>query len=57
MARPKVADGGDDLQIWRVSANIWNKQSLIADEEWPSSLGLSVKKNTLVMKYHKGPGT
>jgi hypothetical protein len=27
MARPKITDGGDGLQIWRVAANILNKQS------------------------------
>jgi hypothetical protein len=27
MAYPRVADGGDGLQIWRVAANVWNKQS------------------------------
>jgi hypothetical protein len=26
MARPQVAVGGDGLQIWRVAANILNKQ-------------------------------
>jgi hypothetical protein len=26
MARPHIAVGGDDLQIWRVAANIFNKQ-------------------------------
>jgi len=26
MARPQVADGGEDLQIWKVAANILNKQ-------------------------------
>jgi hypothetical protein len=26
MARPEVADGGDGLAIWRVAANILNKQ-------------------------------
>jgi hypothetical protein len=26
MARPRVADGGDGLQIWRVAVNILNKQ-------------------------------
>jgi hypothetical protein len=25
MARPQVADGGDDLQFWRAAANILNK--------------------------------
>jgi hypothetical protein len=27
MARPQVADRGDGLRIWRVAANILNKQS------------------------------
>jgi hypothetical protein len=26
-ARPRVEDGGDDLQIWRTAAKIFNKQS------------------------------
>jgi hypothetical protein len=26
MACPQVADGGDSLQIWRVTSNILNKQ-------------------------------
>jgi hypothetical protein len=26
MARPQVANGGDALQVWRVAANILNKQ-------------------------------
>jgi hypothetical protein len=40
MARPQVADGGDGLQIRRVSANILNKQSRTADRGWSSSLGI-----------------
>jgi hypothetical protein len=32
MARPQVADGGNGLQIWRVAANILNKQSRTADK-------------------------
>jgi hypothetical protein len=32
MARPHVADGGDGLQIWKVAANILNKQSRTADK-------------------------
>jgi hypothetical protein len=40
MARPQVADGGDALQVWRVAANILNKQSRTADKGWPSSLGV-----------------
>jgi hypothetical protein len=31
-------DGGDVLQIWRVAANILNKQLWTADRGWPSSL-------------------
>jgi hypothetical protein len=40
MARPQVADGGNTLQVWRVPANILNKQSQTADKGWPSSLGV-----------------
>jgi hypothetical protein len=40
MARPQVADGGEGLQIWRVAANILNKQSRTADKGWPSSVGV-----------------
>jgi hypothetical protein len=40
MARPQVADGGNALQVWKVAANILNKQSRTADEGWPSSLGV-----------------
>jgi hypothetical protein len=40
MARPKVADGGEGLQMWRVAANILNKQSRTVDRGWSSSLGL-----------------
>jgi hypothetical protein len=34
MARPQVAGGGDGLQIWRVAAMTFNKQSRTADREW-----------------------
>jgi hypothetical protein len=35
MARPQVADGGDGLQIWRVAANILNKQDSAQDrDQW-----------------------
>jgi hypothetical protein len=40
MARSQVADGGEGLQIWRVAANILNKQSRTADKVWTSSLGV-----------------
>jgi hypothetical protein len=31
MAHPQVADIGDGLQMWRITANILNKQSQTAD--------------------------
>jgi hypothetical protein len=34
MERPQVAGGGDGLQIWRVEANVLNKQSWIAQKGW-----------------------
>jgi hypothetical protein len=40
MACPQVVDGGQGLQVWRVAANILNKQSRTADKGWPSSLGV-----------------
>jgi hypothetical protein len=46
MARPQVADGGEGLQIWRVAANILNKQSRTADKGWPSSLGVGLGRTT-----------
>jgi hypothetical protein len=39
MARPRVADRGDGLQIWKVAANMLNKQSRTADSGW-SSVGV-----------------
>jgi hypothetical protein len=39
-ARPQVADGGDGLQIWKVAANIMNKQSRTTDKGRSSSLGV-----------------
>jgi hypothetical protein len=43
MARPQVADGGDGLQIWRLPANILNKQSRTAYRGGPPAWGLSVR--------------
>jgi hypothetical protein len=59
-ARPQVADGGDDLQIWKAAANTLNMQSRIADKEWSSSLGVKREANThsnkyVVMKRYKKP--
>jgi hypothetical protein len=33
MVRPRIADGRDGLQIWRVTANKWT-----ADKGWSSNL-------------------
>jgi len=46
MEQPWVADGGDDLQIWRVTANILNKQLWTTDKEWSSSLEVGWEANT-----------
>jgi hypothetical protein len=40
-ARPLVADGSDDLQIWRVVANICNKQQWTTEKELSFSLGVA----------------
>jgi hypothetical protein len=32
MARPRVADGGDGLQLWEVDAKVLNKQSRTAEK-------------------------
>jgi hypothetical protein len=40
MARSQVADGGNDLKIWRIAANILNKQSRTADKGLSSRLGI-----------------
>jgi hypothetical protein len=45
MTRSQVADGRDDLQIWRVAANILNKQSRPADKGWSSSGGVGREAN------------
>jgi len=31
LARPRVVDKEDDLQMWRVAVNVLNKQSRTAD--------------------------
>jgi hypothetical protein len=34
MGHPQVADGKNGLYLWRVGANILNKQSRTADKGW-----------------------
>jgi hypothetical protein len=38
MTRPRVADGGDSLHIWRVAVNILNKQSRTVNKGLSSCL-------------------
>jgi hypothetical protein len=40
VAYSDFAVGGVGLQIWRVAANLLNKQSLMADSVWSSILGV-----------------
>jgi hypothetical protein len=45
MARPRVADRGDRLQIKRVAANVLNMQSQTAESGWSSNLGVGREDN------------
>jgi hypothetical protein len=63
MARPQVADVGDGLQIWRVAANVLNKQLRTADRGGPPAWELGVgqttphhKKISLLRNVKKGLG-
>jgi hypothetical protein len=51
MTPPQVADGGDGLQVWRVAANILNKQSGTADKGWSSSVGLQTSHRKTSFSY------
>jgi hypothetical protein len=44
MARSRVADGGDGLQIRRVPENVLNKQSLTADKYFNLWIGRGVSQ-------------
>jgi hypothetical protein len=46
MMCPQVVNGGECLQIWKVSVNILNKQSRTADKGWTSSLSLDMGLTT-----------
>jgi hypothetical protein len=51
MARPQVSDGGNGLQIWRVAANILNKQ--LGEPKrggGPPALGLGMGFTLLAVK-------
>jgi len=55
-----IADGGDNLQIWMVAANILTKQSQTANKVWSSSQGIgqgannSSQKNQPLAEYYTG---
>jgi hypothetical protein len=64
MARPRVTDGGNCLQLWGIAANTLNKQQRTADKGLSSSLkagleanNLSRQKNKFVTKIQNGPRT
>jgi hypothetical protein len=52
MAHPRVADTGDGLQIWRVAANLLNKELRTDDSGWPSSLGAGRGKQPPTVKHY-----
>jgi hypothetical protein len=59
MARPRAADRGDGLQIWKVTANIFSTHSGTADKEWSSwglGKGLTTPhlQNQLLTKCYTG---
>jgi hypothetical protein len=59
MVHPEVEDGGDALHIWRVAANILNKQSQTAKKGLSSRWGLTTPyyKKKFITKCHKVPWT
>jgi hypothetical protein len=50
MEHTQVAAGGDGLQIWRLAANVLNKQSRTADRGWSSSLAVGEGLTTINLK-------
>jgi hypothetical protein len=56
MTHLQVTDGGDALQVLRVTTNIWNKQSRTTDKGWSSSLQVTTKSqeaSSLMNDYNK----
>jgi hypothetical protein len=50
MESPQFAVGGHGFQIWKVVANILNKQSRTADKVWSSNWGLGRGLNPTVKR-------
>jgi hypothetical protein len=46
MVYPHIVDRGEELQIWRVTADILNNQSQTANKEWSYSLGVEGANNS-----------
>jgi hypothetical protein len=56
MACPWVTYGEVTLQIWRVVANMMNKQARTADNGWSSSFWVGREDNNQIfMKCYTGP--
>jgi hypothetical protein len=55
MVHPQSADGGEDIQIVRVAANILNKQSTTANKQWSSSLEVKGGGGGVKMPHHEKP--
>jgi hypothetical protein len=51
VAHPQVKGGGNGLMIRRVAASILNKQSLISNKGWFSSLGLNRGRGITVIQH------
>jgi len=45
MARSRVADGAEGLQMWRIAASLLNDQPWTADNVWSSSLRVGGRAN------------
>jgi hypothetical protein len=52
MAHVQVQDGGNDLQVQRIAANILNKRSRTADMSYPPASGLVEGLTTHRRKQH-----
>jgi hypothetical protein len=53
MALHRVAYGGDGLQIWKMAADILNKQLRTEDKGWSSSFGLGRESNEQLLTEKK----
>jgi hypothetical protein len=47
MALPELADGRDDMQMWRVPLNVLNEKSGTSEKSWSSSLGTGTEDSNL----------